>query len=190
MCEGGGENHSPNLHVMKKVVALDLDGVIADISEALNVELEERGHFDYDFTDWLITHHECELSDEIMSKSLFWRNLQPFQDAWHQVNKWFSDGHDIYIVTARRSPASIEVTEQWLDEWRISTMKPIFCKMGEKHNIINELKPAFVVEDNPNEVMTLLEEGNQAYLRKAWYNKKYWNKLPTISSFLELEIND
>lgn len=175
---------------MNKVIALDLDGVIADIGEALNTALEERGHFDYDYTEWLTTHHECELSDEIMDNSVFWRNLKPFEDAWHQVNKWFSDSHDVYIVTARRSKSSISVTERWLDEWRINTMRPIFCKMGEKHNIIKELNPEFVVEDNPNEVITLLEEGHNAFLRKAWYNRKYWNQLPTIGSLLELEIND
>jgi hypothetical protein len=62
--------------------------------------------------------------------------------------------------------------------------------MGDKHNVINDLNAQFVVEDNPHEVITLLEEGHNAFLRKAWYNKKYWNKLPTIGSLLELEIND
>lgn len=175
---------------MNKVIALDLDGVIADIGEALNIALEERGHFDYDYTEWLTTHHECDLSDEIMDNSVFWKNLKPFEDAWHQVNKWFSDSHDVYIVTARRSQASISVTESWLDEWRINTMPPIFCKMGEKHNVIKKLNPEFIVEDNPHEVITLLEEGHNAFLRKAWYNRKYWNELPTIGSLLELEIND
>jgi hypothetical protein len=82
------------------------------------------------------------------------------------------------------------VTQQWLDEWQISTMSPIFCKMGEKHDIINKLNAGFIVEDNPNEVITLLEDGHNAFLRRAWYNEKYWNQLPSIGSLLELEIND
>lgn len=175
---------------MSKAIALDLDGVIADIGEALTVALEVRGHFDYDYTDWLTTHHECELSDEIMGNHLFWKNLKPFEDAWFQVNKWFAKGYDVHIVTARRNESSISGTQQWLDEWRISTMPPIFCKMGEKHDVIKKINPEFIVEDNPNEVITLLEEGHNAFLRKAWYNKKYWNQLPTIGSLLELEIND
>ena len=69
-------------------------------------------------------------------------------------------------------------------------MPPIFANMGEKHKIINEIMPLFIVEDNPNEVITLLEEGHNAYLKKAWYNEKYWNELPAIDSLLELEIND
>ena len=175
---------------MGTAIALDLDGVIADIGEALTIALEIKGHFDYDYTDWLTTHHECSLSDEIMEEPLFWKNLKPFEDAWYQVNKWFAQGTDVYIVTARRSEVSIGVTQDWLDQWNIGTMAPIFCSMGDKHNVISDLNAQFVVEDNPNEVITLLEEGHNAFLRKAWYNKKYWNKLPTIGSLLELEIND
>jgi 5'(3')-deoxyribonucleotidase len=175
---------------MGTAIALDLDGVIADIGEALTIALEIKGHFDYDYTDWLTTHHECSLSDEIMEEPLFWKNLKPFEDAWYQVNKWFAQGTDVYIVTARRSEVSIGVTQDWLDGWNIGTMSPIFCSMGDKHNVINDLNAQFVVEDNPHEVITLLEEGHNAFLRKAWYNKKYWNKLPTIGSLLELEIND
>ena len=175
---------------MGKAIALDLDGVIANIGEALTIALETKGYFDYDYTDWLTTHHECSLSDEIMEEPLFWKNLKPFEDAWYQVNKWFAQGTDVYIVTARRSEVSIGITQDWLDQWNIGTMAPIFCSMGDKHNVINELNAQFVVEDNPHEVITLLEEGHNAFLRKAWYNKKYWNKLPTIGSLLELEIND
>lgn len=175
---------------MGTAIALDLDGVIANIGEALTIALEIKGHFDYDYTDWLTTHHECSLSDEIMEDPLFWKNLKPFEDAWYQVNKWFAQGTDVYIVTARRSEVSMGITQDWLDQWSIGTMAPIFCSMGDKHNVINELNAQFVVEDNPHEVITLLEEGHNAFLRKAWYNKKYWNKLPTIGSLLELEIND
>lgn len=175
---------------MNKNIVLDLDGVIADIDSAISQRLLSRGVDDYDYSNWLITHHTCELSDDIMGNSLFWRNLVPFQDAWFQVNNWFSMGYDVYIVTARRTDESMSVTEQWLDEWRINTMPPIFAKMGEKHNIINEIKPLFVVEDNPNEVRTLLEEGNNAFLRKAWYNLPYWSEMPTVNNLTELNVND
>lgn len=175
---------------MNKNIVLDLDGVIADIDSAINDELSLKGLDDYDYSHWLITHHSCNESDEIMGKSIFWRNLVPFQDAWYQVNDWFSSGYDVYIVTARRTEASMSITEQWLDDWKINTMPPIFAKMGEKHNIINDLDPLFVVEDNPNEIKTLIEEGHKAYLRKAWYNQSYWDKMPTINSLLELSVND
>lgn len=175
---------------MNKKIVLDLDGVIADIDNAINDILLSRGVDDYDYSNWLVTHHECDLSDDIMGNSVFWLNLKPFEDAWHQVNSWFANGYDVYIVTARRTEAAISITERWLDEWRISTMPPIFAKMGEKHNIINDLNPLFVVEDNPHEVETLIAEGHKAYLRKAWYNRDFWSKFPTINQLSELKIND
>lgn len=178
---------------MNKNIVLDLDGVIADIATSIEDALLHTHGVDrgkYDYSHWLTSVHDCSDSDKIMGTPLFWKNLKPFQDAWHQVNHWFSSNYDVYIVTARRSEIAINQTEKWLDEWRIATMPPIFAKMGEKHNIINEIMPIFVVEDNPNEVITLLEEGHNAYLRKAWYNEKYWNELPTIDSLLELNIND
>lgn len=175
---------------MNKTIALDLDGVIADIGKSIDDALELRGLIDYDYTNWLVTHHECDLSNEIMSDPLFWKNMHPLADAWHQVNYWFSQGYDVHIVTARRTDTSINLTQPWLDEWKINTMIPHFCKMGEKHNVIHDLNPLFMVEDNPNEVMTLLDEGVNAFLRKAWYNQAYWDKLPTIGTLFELSVND
>lgn len=175
---------------MNKTIALDLDGVIADIGDAIDSALEKRGIVDYDYTEWLTKIHSCDLSDEIMDTPVFWLNLKPFADAWHQVNTWFSRGYNVHIVTARRSDSSMGVTQRWLDEWRLCTMEPIFCKMGEKHKIIKDLNPIFMVEDNPNEVITLLEDGVNAYLRRAWYNEPYWDKLPSISNLLELSIQD
>lgn len=173
-----------------KKIALDLDGVIADISYGIDLALEKRGIEDYDYSGWLITYHECNLSNSIMNNSLFWKNLKPLSDAWYQVNTWFSEGYDVYIVTARRTKYSIEITEDWLNSWRINTMQPIFCNMGEKHKVIEEINPLFMVEDNPNEVMTLREAGVNAFLRRAWYNRPYWEKLPSIGNLLEMKIND
>lgn len=175
---------------MNKNIVLDLDGVIADIDSSISQHLSDRGADDYDYSHWLITHHSCKDSDEIMGNPLFWRNLIPFQDAWHEVNYWFGAGYDVYVVTARRTDAAISVTEKWLDDWKINTMPPIFAKMGQKHEVINKINPIFVVEDNPNEVEILLKEGHKTLLRKAWYNEKYWNKLPTIGNLTELKIND
>ena len=79
-------------------------------------------------------------------------------------------------------------TEPWLDDWRINTLRPKFAKMHAKHEIISEINPIFVVEDNPNEVISLRDNGINCYLRKAWYNKQFWNDLPCIDSLYELEI--
>lgn len=180
----------PKLLYMSKNIVLDLDGVIADIASSIDEYLSKNCKDNVDYSTWLTTEHHCELSDTIMGNSAFWKNIKPFEDAWYQVNNWSSLNYNVYIVTARRTKASMSITEQWLDSWRINTMRPIFCKMGEKHNIVRELNPIFMVEDNPNEVQTLIKDGIKTYLRRAWYNEKYWNALPTIGSLLELKLDD
>jgi hypothetical protein len=168
-----------------KSIVLDLDGVISDISQSIDKRLPEPK----DYSDWLITDSNSEEAMAIFNDPLFWKNMKPYKDAWHQINYWFESGIDVHIVTARRCKAAMEQTEPWLDLWRISTTKPIFTNIHEKHKVIHGLNPQFVVEDNPNEVRILLSEGINAFLRKQWYNEKYWDELPTIDTLYDLDWN-
>lgn len=171
---------------MKKSIALDLDGVIADVVAGLNKKLEKLGKPDFDYSNWLLTGIDDPLSIEVFSDQLFWKNLKPFEDAWHQINYWFNLGIDIHIVTARKPGAGIDSTVPWLDSWRINTLQPQFSEIGKKHEIISKLNPLFVVEDNPLEVEKLIDNGIKCYLRRAWYNKEYWDDLPTIGNLYEI----
>ena len=49
--------------------------------------------------------------------------------------------------------------------------------------------PQFVVEDNPNEVQILIDNGVNAFLRKQWYNEPYWETLPTIETLYDIDWN-
>jgi hypothetical protein len=80
------------------------------------------------------------------------------------------------------------MTEPWLDAWRINTLRPKFAKINKKYEIVSEIQPIFMVEDNPHEVISLRNHGINCYLRKAWYNKPFWNDLPCIENLYELEI--
>lgn len=175
---------------MNKTIVLDLDGVISNISNSIdNWLLKNKGiqKGEYDYGDWLITDSKDELAMSIFNDNLFWKNMIPYEDAWHQTNYWFSKDVDVHIVTARRCPAAIEETDAWLDFWRVNTLAPIFTNINEKHNVIEKLNPQFVVEDNPHEVKILRSEGINAFLRKQWYNKAYWQELPTIDSLYDLD---
>lgn len=175
---------------MNKQIVLDLDGVIADIGSALDDWINKsKGAEDTDYSSWLITDSKSDQAMEIFNNPLFWKNMKPYADAWHCVNQWFNNGDDVYIVTARRCPSAIEQTETWLDMWRISTMIPIFTNINEKHNVIEKINPEFVVEDNPHEVKILRSHGINAFLRKQWYNKQFWNELPTINNLWDIERN-
>ena len=169
---------------MKQNIVLDLDGVIADIGQSIDKHVGQN----YDYSDWLITDSKDEKAMSIFNDALFWKNMKPYSDAWHQINYWFNKGIDVHIVTARRCEAAIKQTQPWLDLWRINTMKPIFTNIHEKHEVIESLNPLFVVEDNPNEVSLLLNEGINVFLRKQWYNKGFWESLPTVDSLYDLEL--
>jgi uncharacterized HAD superfamily protein len=170
---------------MKNIV-LDLDGVIADIAYGLDKVLKDK----VDYSKWLIEDNCDQQALDIFGNPLFWKNLKPFEDAWHQVNYWFSCNYDVYVVTARRTDASMSNTETWLDSWRISTMRPIFTNIGEKHTVIKELNPVFVVEDNPNEIAILENHGINCYMRNAWYNQDRKKEFKNIDTLYELRIND
>lgn len=174
---------------MKESIVLDLDGVIADIGRGIDDVLLSRGVGEFDYSSWLITDSKDEEAMQIFNDPLFWKNLQPYEDAWHQINYWFSKDIDVHIVTARRCPAAIKMTEPWLNFWRINTFKPVFTNIHEKHTVIENLNPSFVVEDNPNEVEILLNEGINAVLRKQWYNRDHWERLPTINTLYDLDWN-
>lgn len=172
---------------MTKNICLDIDGVIADIAGGINRSLEKVGVVNYDYSDWLMTEFEDELSNSVMANSVFWKNLKPFSDAWYQVNDWWSNGCDIYLVTSRRSSHSRDILSQWLDDWKIQYSQYIFADMGQKSNVIKELNPIFAVEDNYNEVSLLVNNGVNCYMRRAWYNSEYWEDFETIGSLFELE---
>jgi uncharacterized HAD superfamily protein len=170
------------------IIGLDIDGVISDIVARLNDELASRSYDDYDYSNWLCTIHNCGLSDEIFSNPLFWKNLKPFNDAWHQVNYWWSEGHEIHLVTSRRSAVSIDCLDDWLGSWGVSYDRFHVSKMGSKCEILKELNVDFMIEDNPNEVLLVEENGIKCFLRRAWYNIDYWDSLDSIGSLYDLKI--
>lgn len=172
---------------MNKNICLDIDGVIADIAGGINKSLEKVGIVNYDYSHWLMTEFEDNLSNSVMANSVFWKNLKPFSDSWYQVNDWWANGYDVYLVTSRRSAHSRDVLEKWLDDWKIQYSQFIFSDMGSKSNVIKELDPIFAVEDNHNEMSLLVKNGINSYMRRAWYNSEYWEDFKTIGTLFDLE---
>lgn len=172
---------------MGKSICLDVDGVIADIAGGINRSLEKMGIVNYDYSHWLTTYHDDDLILEVMDNKLFWKNLKPFDDAWYQINNWWSLGYDIYLVTSRRSESSQSMLPVWLDEWKIQYNRYYFTDMGAKIDVIKDLDPLFVVEDNYNEIKVLTENGVNCFMRRAWYNSEYWEDYESIGSLFEID---
>jgi hypothetical protein len=179
------------MEFVNKAIVLDLDGVIANIDKSVSDHLfYTHGVSDEDYGSWFTTNTTDENALNLFRDKLFWRNMKPFEDAYFQVNYWFSLGIDVNIVTARKQPAAIEETAPWLDMWRINTSRPRFSEFGKKIDIIKQIDPLFVVEDNPHEIEILQEHGIKCYLRAAWYNQDYWNKMDTIESLFEIDLEN
>ena len=176
---------------INKAIVLDLDGVIADIATALEDALFASDHIKQGyFQEWIIGNTKNKDILKIYNDVLFWKNMKPYFDAWHQVNYWFSLGYTINIITARRQPNAVQETLPWLESWSINTAKPIFCNLGEKINYIQKIDPIFVVEDNPFEIKKIEKSGVKCYLRAQFYNQKYWNDFHTIESLFEINLED
>jgi len=172
-----------------KTICLDLDGVVTDLVGGINRELDVRGMSGFDYSDWVITPFEDDLTREIFGDRLFWRNLKPFVDSWYAVNDWWSSGHDVFFVTARFSDAAIRSARPWLDMWGFQYSDLFFCDMGDKSGLVEMLKADVMVEDNPNEVRLLREAGVDAFLMRAWYNSEFWEDFPSIGSLLEVVVD-
>lgn len=172
-------------------MVFDLDGVIADIDTSMynwlcgiGVPVDEM-----DYGDSLISKVNDPDMLKIFNNELFWANMKPYEDAWYQINYWFSIGYDIEIVTARQQVASKEQALPWLEKWNINSRLPHFSTVGNKIDIIKNIDPIFVVEDNPAEISKLQENGIKCYLRKQWYNQKYWGEYNTIDTLFDITVS-
>lgn len=169
-------------------IVFDLDGVIADINSSMNEWFNSTGApaDEVDYGSWLISKVDDPDVLKIFNTPLFWANMKPYEDAWYQINYWFSIGYNIDIVTARQQPASVEQTLPWLEKWNINSRMPYFSEFGKKINVIKNIDPIFVVEDNPAEIEELQKSGIKCYLRKQWYNEKYWDKYESIDTLFDI----
>ncbi|MEY2973521.1 MAG: 5 nucleotidase, deoxy (Pyrimidine), cytosolic type protein [Pseudomonadota bacterium] len=169
-------------------IVFDLDGVIANIDKSMFEVISSRGipADQMDYGKWLISSTEDKDALEIFNSPLFWANMKPYEDAWYQINYWFSIGYNIDIVTARKQKASVEQTLPWLEKWNINSRMPQFSEFGKKINIIKNIDPIFVVEDNPAEIKELQKAGIKCYLRKQWYNEEYWSEYESIDTLFDI----
>lgn len=173
---------------MQKNIVLDLDGVIADIGSAIDDYFQSKNIVEYDYSKWLLTDTKSRAAINLFSDPIFWKNMKPIKDSWHQVNDWFTQGVNVHIVTARRTPQSMQSTIPWLESWNINTLVPHFTGLGKKISIIKDIKPVCVVEDNPHEIKILEEAGFKCFLMKSWYNENYWDSMNSISSLREIDL--
>ena len=186
------------------LLCLDIDGVVADIAYELDFIAIRDGHDKYDFSNSFDSKHwrDVEWVYEAMQDEVFWRNLRPYEDAWHFVNKAFMSGVDVMFVTSR-NPKWRDATERWLDEWDIAYHDILFTEAGRKPELLEMMQEnvpwgetALMVEDNSLEVDAVNEAKllgvlmNRDYNKDFELNKPWWSdsKLDNrVDSFSDLE---
>lgn len=175
---------------MKKI-CLDLDGVLTDISTRI-VEFAKGSSVEVDpvhICDSLTTPEGVEHLEFIFEDSRFWEHLEPIEKSWHCINNWFVKNYDIIFITARRSQVAINEISPWLDRWGVMYSDFVVCDMGHKYEYINKFGPVVYVDDNPNEIRTILNNsGVPSYVMKTWYNEHAIGELPFVESLSELRI--
>lgn len=172
-------------------IALDLDGVVTNIGEHL---VESCKSSKIEVTPLcvykaLTDSNGLDHLESVFESPLFWRNLKPYEESWHRINEWFMGGLDIIFITARRSEASINEIQSWLDGWNIMYSDFIVCDMGHKYEYINKIDPVVYVDDNPLEIETIIKSTNtRPYVMKTWYNEHMVSEMPYVESLYEVEI--
>jgi len=169
---------------------LDIDGVVADITYELDFIALRDGHDQYDFSKSFDSKHwrDVEWVYDAMQDEVFWRNLRPYEDAWHFVNEHFMSGVDVVFVTSR-NPKWREVTEKWLDEWDIAYHEVLFTDAGRKSELMKTLQgevpwgeAALLIEDNPLEVEAVNDANMLGVLMNRDYNVDFELSDPWWSS--------
>lgn len=177
-----------------KRIGIDVDGVIANISNEISHRLKRDG-FSHDLSLWkkyLLEENHPQVDEQWMLTQFkdptFWLNAIPFKDAWHVLNNWFMNNIDIYLLTCRPSEYSKDVTYRWLDEWFINYNNIIFdIPKNQKHEYLQKLNISLFIEDNPVEAK-IAAKTTETYLMDRPYNKRYKiGHAKRISSMHEIE---
>lgn len=174
--------------VMRDVIGLDLDSVLADTEVALDSFI--RAEFGIEI-DWNteITSYKLESMPRLNKKQIehliesvnsgkLLMDIPVHNYAEHATKKLRNEGFDICIITSR--PARLyDLTMDWLDKNDIVYNKLRLVPSEDKWIVINSIKAKAFVEDRSSilksvyENCRILEYG--LYAVKHPWNKKYKN---------------
>jgi len=153
---------------MNKLVAMDIDGVLADFENKLvNVLWSE---FDYPAANKRhLFSLEARFKDhpEILSRALlyvntpnFYRKLEPIQPMIEFVDELVELGFGVMFLTSRPSTHE-EVTRRWLERNLANYKKTtgLFVGVENKADFLLDVMPDFLVDDNPAEILRCKQVG-------------------------------
>lgn len=175
------------------ILAVDIDGVIANTNAEMlhryseaGVPVEDSAQEHFKWEDNFGEPYEGWVGDQ-MKDPCFWLNALPYEDGWYMVNKWFADMHDVYFLTARWEE---DETIQWLDMWDIPYNGLITnIKKGCKWKHVKSLGADIMIEDRPEEILSLAEHDVVTFVPSRTYNKSVMDDdhIFTVSNLYEVD---
>ncbi len=156
-------------------IGIDIDGVLTNV---------EQFSVDY-FSKYLVENnidYMLKEPDYLVSKAFgvdhaiendFWKTMLIYYSeneparafASEVIDKLISDGHEIYIITARWTASRDDevgenmrnTVKNWLDKNNIHYHKLIFSKASKERKVdeISENKIDLMIEDSPNNILEL-----------------------------------
>lgn len=179
-------------------IGVDLDGVVVNFEdsacEAIKQKLgydprTKRGPTEYHIDQWSEIQAISggpEFVRSLWGNPEVYQNAKPIPGAIRTLNKWRTQGHQVWIPTARYSPAVREVTIQWLEShdlnWLISQV--IFRPSGEikrvdfKPQAAKDLKLHAFIEDHAPTLAVMMTDSLMVKILKSYS----WNWLVDAGS--------
>lgn len=160
-------------------IAIDLDGVIANIDREIVFRLDKLGYktdpkkwYKYNIKDNIPKEYHNDI-DNWFDDETFYLNAIGYESMFYAMNQWFYDGNDIYIITCRPEYLT-DATVRWLDEWCYPYNDIILgCKKREKINIIKDIGAKVLIEDDPEEAYVAHQNGILGILMEKPYTVDY-----------------
>lgn len=142
--------------IMRDLIGLDLDSVLANTEVALDKYLcEELGVF----LDWdndvyqykieelpIITPDQKSKIQHLIHSGALFKDIYPYNYAEHATKKLKNEGFDVAIITSRDQHLRT-MTIDWLDKYDIKYDMLYMVPSIEKHAVIRDLGVKSFVED-------------------------------------------
>jgi 5'(3')-deoxyribonucleotidase len=164
----------------KKIVAVDIDGFLADFEGRLNkvlvAKFQERGRSDrskYTMEERYANDGEVlKYALDFIADPNSYYGLDECEGAIPFLEALMDDGYKILYVTARTSSA-YSITRRWLTKHTTDPDILLQCGVANKAVFLREFSEEidFVVDDSPEQIAKLKEFG---YTAVVWHQP--WNE--------------
>ena len=184
---------------MSKIVAIDLDGIIANFTDAFADVARGLGYSlapDYVPTDWnwaevLSLQQIDRCWKKIQETDNWWMGVKPYPNVGDSLAILHRDENvDVYFITSRTASAGNSVLDQaicWLTVYglRGTFGSAIVVKRpSQKLKVLQAIGAHFFIDDKPETVEQVLDEypACSSFLLTQPWNQSYKTPLPRVSS--------